>query len=174
MYRSRWDIEVFFKFIKYNYKFQHPKDKSEVDLRKMYICELIITYIAKIIKKYYMKHYPTKKSEKGVTYKINKSNLVDGIYDVLLYEILTNKLTEESLDKFCESYIEIIQNKDDRSFPRIAKTPFTKWYVKGYSNLTKLSKVINAIINNKVDKLKNKDLRYLARQIISIDGKKYN
>jgi hypothetical protein len=173
LYRSRWDIEVFFKYIKCNYKFQHIKEKSKINYKKMYTCELIITYIEKIIEKYYEKHFFIKKNKKGVTYKINKSNLTSGIFDNIIYDILNNKLTDKILKQFCNSYIKIVQNKTDRSYPRTAKTPFTKWYIKGYSNQTKYMKIINSIVNDKIDEL-NKNLKTLAKQIISIDGKKYN
>lgn len=48
LYKSRWEIEVFFKYLKHNFKFQHQrqKDKHE-NYEKLYVCELIITYICK-------------------------------------------------------------------------------------------------------------------------------
>lgn len=172
LYRSRWNIEVFFKLIKSNYKFQHIKEKLNMGFQKMYICELIITYIAKIIETYYRKKYTIRKKE-GYTFKINKSNLIDGIFDSIIYYILENKLTNQKLNIFCNNYIKIIQNKNDRTYPRTAKKPFTKWYIKGYSELTKYMKIIKAIINNKIDEL-NKNLKTIAKKILSINGKKYN
>ena len=115
LYKSRWDIEVLFKYVQSNYKFQHIKEHMTDQCNKMYICELIITYIAKIIEKYHSKKYPINKVKKGVSYKINKSNLVNGIFDYIIYDILNNKLTSDTMDQFCRSYIKIIQNKDDRS-----------------------------------------------------------
>ena len=185
LYKSRWDIEVFFKYIKYifeffkyikyNYKYQHIPEKSSINFKKMYICELIITYLAKFIEKYYIKEhykkeYPETKNNKK--YKINKSNLVSGIFDTLLFDIFDNTLDNVRLAKFCKTYIHLIQNKTNRSFPRTSKTPFSKWYIKGYSDLTKFSKILNAITNNTVNTL-NKNLKTIARSIISINGKKY-
>lgn len=43
-YRLRWDIEIFFKYIKYNFKFQNMKEDKVKQYKKMYLCELIITY----------------------------------------------------------------------------------------------------------------------------------
>jgi hypothetical protein len=172
-YKSRWDIEVFFKYIKSNYKFQHMKEKSKINCQKMYICELIITYIAKLIEKYYMDKHPIDKKLQNVSYKINYSNLINGIFDSIIWEMLDGTLTDELLDKFCKSYIKISQNKTNRSFPRTSKTPFSKWYIKGYSNLTKYMKVIEAILNNKVNEL-NKNLKTIAKNIISINSKKVN
>ena len=48
---------------------------------------------------------------------------------------------------FNKSYIIIITNEKDRSFSRNAKTPFTKWYIKGYSEMTKYAKIVDAILN---------------------------
>ena len=138
----------------------------------MYLCELIITYIAKLIEKYYIDKHKIILSKKDTVYKINKSNLINGIFDVLLFEIFDKTLTKQTLDDFCKSYIKITQNKVNRHFPRTSKTPFTKWYVKGYSNQTKYLSIIDAIINNKVNEL-NKNLKTIAKLIISIDGTKY-
>lgn len=172
LYKSRWDIEVFFKFVKTNFKFQHMNEKKRSNYNKMYFCELIITYIAKLIEKYYIDKNKIILNKKGTVYKINKSNLVNGIFDVLLFEIFDSTLTEQKLDDFCKSYIKIIQNKTDRHFPRNSKTPFTKWYIKGYSNQTKYLSIIDAIINDKVNEL-NKNLKTIAKLIIVIDGIKY-
>jgi len=135
----------------------------------MYICELIITYIAKLVEKYYLEKYPIKKSASDTKYEINKSNLVNGIFDHLLYNILNNNITCDKLDQFCKSYIKLVHNKNNRSYPRTSKTPFTKWYIKGYSNLTKYMKIIEAITDNKINKL-NKNLKMIARKIISINN----
>lgn len=172
-YKSRWDIEVFFKYIKRNYKFQHMKEKSKERCQKMYICELIITYIAKLIEKYYFDKHEVDKKLQNVSYKINYSNLINGIFDSIIWEMLDGTLNDELLDKFCESYIKIIQNKTNRSFPRTSKTPFSKWYVKGYSNLTKYMTVIEAILNDNVNEL-NKNLKTIAKNIVSINNKKVN
>ena len=171
LYKSRWDIEVFFKYIKYNFKFQHIKENQYKKFQKMYLCELIITYIAKIIEKDYMKKNNIITSKRN-TKKINKSNLIKGIFNVIIYNILDNKLSCNEFNKFTKSYIKINSNIKDRSFPRTSKTPFTKWYIKGYSNQTKYMKIIDAIINKSVNSL-NKNLKTIAKLIISIDGKSY-
>lgn len=170
LYKSRWDIEVFFKYIKSNFKFQHLKEHSCEQINKMYICELILIYIAKIIEKNYMDKNKNKiKTKEQISYKINKSHLVNGIFDNLLVHIIEGTLTDKILNEFQSSYIKIIQNKKGRSFPRTSKTPFSKWYIKGYSNLTKYKTIIDAIINNEIENL-NKNLKMIAKKIISING----
>lgn len=171
LYRSRWDIEVFFKYVKNGFKFRHLRETLSTKCKKMYICELIITYIAKLIEKYFEKKL-FYISNKQKNYTINKNNLVNGIFDYLLKTILDKTLTYQKLDIFCKAYIIRIHNKNNRTFPRMSKTPFTKWYVKGYSNHTKYLAIIDAIINNTTDTL-NKNLKTLATKIISINGVKY-
>lgn len=170
LYKSRWDIEIFFKHIKNNFKFQHMKEKSSVNYQKMYICELVIILIAKLIENYYRSKFNVKKSDNNIKYQINNSILIGGIYNTIIYNVINSSLTDELLNKFCTLYVKIIQNKKNRVFPRNSKTPFTKWYVKGYANSTKFIKILNAIKNNKVNEL-NKNLKIIAKCIISIDGK---
>jgi len=166
LYKRRWDIEVYFKYLKYNFKFQYMTEKSTIQWEKLYICELILTYIMKFVDRYYFNKY-----KKDFEYKVNKSHLVKGITDNLLYKILKNKITSQSINRFTKLYIKITRNKKDRSFPRTSKTPFIKWYIKGYSDHTKFMRIINAILDKKVDKL-DKNLKVIANRILSIDGLK--
>jgi hypothetical protein len=55
IYKSRWDIEVYFKLVKSNFKFQNLTEKKTIQYKKLYLCELIITYIMKIIEFSYLK-----------------------------------------------------------------------------------------------------------------------
>ncbi|AYV77649.1 MAG: IS4 family transposase [Dasosvirus sp.] len=176
LYRSRWDIEVFFKLIKANFKFQNMKEKNEEQYRKLYICELIISYIVKIIEHLCMKDkkFDTTRINSGVecTVKINKSNLIKGIVKFLIPDLLKGSVNETYMKQFITSYVTIIKNEVNRSFPRISKTPFTKWYVKGYSDSTKFAKIIDAIINGTVEDL-HSNLKSIAKKIKAINGKEY-
>ena len=174
IYKSRWDIEIFFKLIKSNLKFQHVKESDDDQIQKLYICDMIIIYISRLIDKYNEnknKIYEPSRNNKDYTFKTNKTKIIDGIFDQLLWKLTHNDIDQETINKFCGIYISIVQNKRNRSFPRSAKTPFLKWYVKGYSNETKYMKIINAILNSSVDKL-NKNLKVIAKRIKSIDGTK--
>ena len=146
------------------------KENNKMQHKKIYLCELIMTYIIRLIENYYLK--PTVKGKNNFNIKINRSNLTKGVYQHILYNILTGTINDIQLDEFCRSYIISIKNDKNRSFPRNSNTPFTKWYIKGYSDQTKYSKIIDAMINNKINEL-NKNLKSFAKNIISIDGKKY-
>jgi hypothetical protein len=183
-YNSRWDIEVFFKYLKSIFKFSYLNEKNQIQYKKLYICELILTYIANIIENYYwntkkqnnttikQKITITKRNGNKVkcTEKINKSNLLNGIFNSLLYDIINNNINKDKIDNFCKTYIIVIKNAVNRTFPRSSKTPFTKWYIKAYSEATKFTKIISAITENTVDKL-NKNLKMIAKKILSIDNK---
>lgn len=173
-YRSRWSIEVFFKLIKNNFKFQNMNEKNIDQYKKMHICELIMIHIANILETYFWKtkkkkYTINKKNKKKVqcTCKINKSNLIRGINDSFLYDLIYSKINKCKVNNFINNYIVIIKNEINRSFPRNSKTPFTKWYIKGYSELTKYSKIINSIKNGTIDQL-NKNLKMIANKIVSI------
>ena len=155
-------------------------ESSDIQYKKIYLCDLILTYIMKFVEDYYWKNNNKpiktinkrngKKSE--CTIKINRTLIMKGIFGSLLHKILNNKLTKDELDIFCKIYFKIIKNQVNRSFPRTSKTPFTKWYIKGYSEATKYSKIIDALVNNKINKL-NKNLKVIAKKIIAINGKDY-
>jgi len=110
------------------------------------VSELIIIYIAKIIEKDNM----NKNKNKNNKIKINESQLTNGIFKDILYDLVNNKLTNDKYNQFCRTYIKLINNKKDRSYPRTSKKPFSKWYVKGYSNNSQLVKMILAILNKTV------------------------
>ena len=172
LYRQRWEIEIFFKYIKNNFKFQHTSEKGNEQSHRLFICELIMTYIVRIIEYYYLKSKNikkekfSKKNNKKIacSVKINDSLLTTGVFDKLLYHILNSSLTQRIIQIFCDTYIEIIKNELDRHYPRVSKEAFTKWYIKGYSNGAELKKIIDALINNTIEKL-NKNLKTKASDI---------
>ena len=65
------------------------------------------------------------------------------------------------------NYANLIKNKDDRKFPRISKTPFSKWNIKSYSMHAEINKITNTILNNTVNDL-HKNKKLIAQQIIAI------
>jgi hypothetical protein len=171
LYRSRWDVEVFFKFIKSNCKLSKLNEKRPEQRHKLMYCELILCYILKLVSKIYLKtkdHSNSKKKKNGKTVKckirINNTNIINGIYGCLLNDIINSTLTVDKLNKFCKSYIIIVKNDPDRSFPRISKLPFSKWYVKKYHENHKYLKIVKKITDESIDDL-NKNLKLLYNTI---------
>ncbi len=128
MYNSRWDIEVTSRsIIKNNFKFQQMKEKDSKNYIKMYYCELIITYIMKLIENDYSKNKVIsnkiyKKIFNGeikeCIEKVNKSNLISGIFDTLLEKICLNEPSETDINNFYNSYIILVKNETKRSYPQ--------------------------------------------------------
>ena len=98
---------------------------------------------------------------------MNQSFLA-GIYDELLNYILSGSLTDELFEKLMKYYVKIIKNETGRSFERVSKMPFSKWYIKKYSDKSKYQRILSAIVEGTVDKL-DKNLKILANKVTAIN-----
>lgn len=186
IYASRWKIEEFFKYIKSNCNFNLIKVHSELETKKIMMSQLIIILIARIFEHLHLhknKRFDTitKKInvKKGIkkninlkcTVNINKSNLIKGVYpadesrrvryDKLLKDIICGKLTNETILLLIKTYAITIKNATGRHFKRISLIPFTKWYVKGYLEIYKYIKILEAIENQ--TKAPNKNIKTKAK-----------
>jgi len=176
IYEDRWNFEVFFKYLKKNFKFIDLKEIKKEDNDKTVTCQLIVIYIAQILKKYFIENNKSKlnttinkkikKIKKNISVatckvKINESLLIEGIFDNLLMEIINGELNEHIIDKFTNSYCKIIKNENGRSFERVSLHPFTKWYIKKYLNYYKYCKILDALQSNNYENL-NKNLKTKA------------
>ena len=164
LYRSRWDIEVFFKFIKSTYKFSFLTENDHISNKKSYYCMLSVELIAKIISESYVKKQKIILDNK----KVNRSNLIIGIRDNLLIDLINDNISTDTFSKFCKSYIKLYEVIKNRSYPRISKKPHSKWYVKNYSNHAEIIKIINAIKTKNLNAL-NKNLKSKAKYILKIN-----
>ena len=141
LYKQRWSVELFFKLLKYNFKFEHLKehngDKNYDKYKKLYLINMIIIYIAKIIEKVHLNNdvnlqqnlTKTKcKKNKTIKYvnKPNKSNIIKGVYEII-EPLFNSKLTVNVFKKLTKSYV--IYNFIELGIykERKAKTPFFKW-----------------------------------------------
>lgn len=156
LYKYRWDIETYFKFIKNNFKIQHTKENKSINVKKIFICSLILTKIMKII------NHITKNK------KINNTHFMTGMSERLFLEkMIKGNLDIAFMDKFNKNYIKKDYNKQNRHFPRISNIPFSKWYVKKFSVDAEINKILEAIMCNKVNDLdKNKKLKASKIKII--------
>ena len=176
LYRSRWAIETFFKLLKSNYKFQFPSESLEDAINKSYLSDLSVICIMRLIETYYVNINNNFKkvnmSTDDFTYKPNYSNMIKGIHEKILYKIINADLSQKDLDEYCNTYIHFVKNKTNRSYPRRSKKPFTKWYVKEYSHMAEMVKIINAIKNGTINEL-NKNQKLKTSEIITINNKSY-
>lgn len=102
------------------------------------------------------------------TLKVNTKLIVSGFFNELLRDVVYGKLQTSKLEMFMRSYIKLIKCEIGRSFPRVSKTPFEKWYVKAYHKYYENTKVLDAVKNNDKSKL-NKNLKLKTNGIELID-----
>jgi hypothetical protein len=95
--------------------------------------------------------------------KYNKSLAINGIKKIIS-EIITSLLTTIQLTNYFKNYFEVIYVEKNKNNPRVSKRPFTKWYVKNYSDFYKYAKIIDCIKNGTQEKL-NKNLKSEALTI---------
>ena len=101
IYKHRWNVEVFIKLIKKNFKFENVKEKHSDSYEKLYYCELILVYISRMIA--YTKLVAEGKHKKISTLikkrnntdahcdiRVNDTNIINGIYDILLSHIINH------------------------------------------------------------------------------------
>lgn len=158
LYKKRWSVEIFFKLLKKNFKFEtlieYNKEQNDISYKKLYICNLIIIYLSNIVENITNLN---KDSNFLKNKKINKSNVINGILEIIDI-ILKGKLTNNLIINLCNSYVKYNKIKTGINNERISKTPFTKWYVKGYHNKSYDNLILNALLK-KDDTLLNKNLK---------------
>ena len=174
LYLQRWDIEVFFKLLKSNFKFgllrEHNKKTLE-QYKKKYLIILINLHLIRLIEFVYSKHQTKNyknKSKNKHQYNFNNNNslLITGFKN-LINPIINGKLTNNLIFNYCNSYVIKTNTIKNISNPRTSYIPFSKWYVKSYSDYYKYSKIIEAKNNNNLDSL-NKNLKLLANELTII------
>lgn len=175
IYLQRWDIEVFFKLIKSNFKFALLREHNEITLtqyKKKYLIILINLYLIRLIEFVYSKNNKINKNKNKSNKKNNKhkyniknnnSLLIHGFKN-LIEPILKSQLNDKLLLNYINSYLIKTYTIKNISNPRISYIPFSKWYIKSYSDYYKYCKIIEAIKNNNFDDL-NKNLKILANEL---------
>jgi hypothetical protein len=123
-YKTRWNIEIYFKITKANTNLNNIKTKKIDKINKEIISINIISFLYSYILKIYNKYTKNIK-------KINNTLFINKFYEHLLDKIINNKLTF----KILKSIIEIIiityndTNKNNIN-KRYSIMPYTKWHYK--------------------------------------------
>jgi len=135
LYAERWSIAIFFKLLKYNFKFEHliehNKKQNYDQYKKLYLVNLSIIYLSKIFDKTYYynnkvkKDYIKKEKNKNIKYvnRPNKSNIIKGVYKILDI-LLKSKLKKNILENVCLCYVKYKFIKLGDHKERKSKTPF--------------------------------------------------
>ena len=93
IYRNRWSVEIFFKILKSNYKFDnlisHTEEKTKNQYNKQYLIILIQYYIIRIIENIFNKntddlnkHKFNKKNKNKYVVKYNNALMTDGLKNI--------------------------------------------------------------------------------------------
>lgn len=77
--------------------------------------------------------------------KPNITNIIKGTFR-LLHMIVNSKLTVDIYLLFADNYIKYYKIDKTINNKRICKTPFKKWYIKGYTNKSDSIKIVNYIL----------------------------
>lgn len=167
IYLMRWNIEVFFKLLKSNFKFSvlktHNKNIIE-DYKKKYLVILINLHIIRLIELINDKHCKTKTKTKTkiinkheYSVKNNLTLMINGFKNIIDL-IIKQKIEQANLKSYCKCYIIKQTSIKNISNPRISSIPHTKWYVKSYSEFYKYSKIIESLRTSNTKEL-NKNLK---------------
>lgn len=135
LYKSRWCIEEYFKFIKRETKFDNMQQKSDNTVHKMRLAIIIFTQIFSLLCNIFTKLF----IDSQITF--NKTLALKGIIknQLLLKMIYNKRITREYIFKFCKNYIIPYKIQKNRYYPRKSNNPNKKWYLK--SNLGKLHNI---------------------------------
>ena len=176
IYLMRWNVEVFFKLLKSNFKFACLREHNENTIeqyKKKYLIILIELYLIRLIEYVYDKHHKkNNENKKKNKYKYNIKNnntlMINGLKKIINL-IIKSSINYNCLNNYCICFIKKTNTIKDISNPRVSKIPFSKWYVKSYTNYYKYVEIIEAIRKNDFSSL-NKNLKLLANNIKIING----
>ena len=168
MYENRWEIELFFKLLKSNFKFSNMNQHNTTANKKTYLCNFIITLLVSYFKKIIIDMYKVSSPK-----NINTSNLIKGFFKEDLIKFFFNASSNidnntEEIINFCKSYSSLTNNAKNRHFLRVSKTPFTKWYVAKFSLNASYKKIINAFLKKDLSDL-NSNEKSKYNNIKSVD-----
>ncbi len=168
IYLQRWSVEVFFKLLKSNFKFSNLREHNSTTVKeynKKYLIILINLHIIRLIELVYDNYYKNTKTKNKNDYncKHNNTLMITGLKKII-NPIIKSKIDKNILLNYCSNYIKKNYSIKNISNPRISNTPFSKWYVKSYSDYYKYVSIIKALKNNNFDEL-NKNLKLLANNL---------
>lgn len=107
------------------------------------------------------------KEEKECSLKLNKTMIIKGVY-LILENIIKSQLTEKNLNEMLNSFVKYNKTTTFLIKKRICKTPFKKWYIKGYVYKSDYVKIVNNILGFNDEINKNLKLKANNIKIISI------
>lgn len=114
-YRSRWNVETYFKLVKHNFNADHYVHKTETEIKKQFLCINIMCSICKVFNLYLTKDMKEKNADILDEYiiKCNETKLLDFIENIFLNDMLikNEQLTFEKFTKDITKYKQIRKYK---------------------------------------------------------------
>ena len=104
----------------------------------------------------------TEQTTRKCNIKPNKALLIKGVFTIL-YDIIHAKLTETTLTRMLNLYIKHIKTDPTITNKRVCKTPFKKWYIKGYTHKSDFNKIIAYLLG--FTKEIHKNLKTLSKDV---------
>lgn len=108
------------------------------------------------------------------------SEYLQGFDIHILHDIIHSNLTFTIVNNLCVHFLHTIKNATNRSFPRISRKPYTKWYLKSYSDCAHINRLLFAIKTGKIYQLHPNDKSKIDVKEITVttfrifDKQKYN
>jgi len=94
--------------------------------------------------------------------------IIKGIY-AMIRPIINGKLTKDIVVKTLQIFIKYTKIDTTINKKRICKTPFKKWYIKGYTHKSDYNKIVKYILGYNDDLNKNLKMKKNNIRIIQIN-----
>ena len=127
LYYKRWNIETYFRTIKYGLSFNDFHSRTEEQIKQEIIVHMCVTILTRILENIYIKYNPKIKNKlkyNKTHFKNNLDKICSKVIKLLLYEKDVQKIIT-ILNKIFKYLVKIRKN---RKFMRIRIIPPSNWY----------------------------------------------
>ena len=129
LYKKRWDIEEYFKCIKYCLSFKDFHSKSENLIKQEIYIHNVSTLLTRIFEEMYMKDKNIILENKKTNFKNNLGKIINKVMIIILYGELTEITETKEIHRIIKILFKYLTNiVKNRSYGRYSITPPTKWY----------------------------------------------
>lgn len=133
LYKLRWNIEEYFKLIKYSMSFKHFHSKKKMLIEQEIYMHQLITSLTRILECAYIEKIADQKLKtKMTTHNTNFSNNIRKVISKIIRPLIFNKSYRKVAliikDVFAILFKYLIKIRPNRSYERFSITPPSKWY----------------------------------------------
>jgi len=125
IYKDRWSVEEYFKYIKTYCQFDNFTETKTENIKKMICGSLIISKLVYMITQF----------AEITNKKINKHILTEGLYSSFILKLIYKKgFNYNYLHKFLKSYLIYYKVRENKKYSRVCNNPHKKSYMKFHKN----------------------------------------